>query len=282
MEFQDVLRKYNFRYKKGLGQNFITDESLLRAIVKDAGVASDELVLEIGAGAGTLTRALAERAQEVIAFDVDQELSGILSETLSGIPNVKTIFADVLTLKDAQISALTGGRSFRVVANLPYYITTPLVMRFIESSLPVISLTVMVQKEVADRFCARPDTPDYGAITLAIRLRGEAKMMRKVGRQAFFPSPNVDSAVVRIDIEDRYAARGDIKTVKKLIKAGFAMRRKTLVNNMNAAFPIGKEEAAAMLMKLGYSATVRGEAISLEDYLKIASALERCANTVDS
>lgn len=273
MDFKDVLRKYNFRYKKGLGQNFITDEQLLKAIAGDAGISDTDLVLEIGAGAGTLTRALAERAQEVIAFDVDKDLSDILKETVGGLPNVTTVFADVLELRDREITELTGGRSFKVVANLPYYITTPLLMRFIESGLPVTSLTVLVQKEVADRLCALSDTPDYGAVTLAVRLRGEAKIMRKVGRQVFYPAPNVDSAVVRVDIEDRYAAHGDIKTVKKLIRAGFAMRRKTLVNNISAAFPISKEEAAAILTNLGYRPAVRGEALSLEDYLKIADAL---------
>jgi len=274
MEFQDILRKYNFRFKKGLGQNFITDEALLRAIVRDAGVSSEELVLEIGAGAGTLTRALAAQAQEVIAFDVDRELSDILNETLGGLANVKLVFADVLRLSDEDITALTGDRSFRVVANLPYYITTPLVMRFIESDLPVKSLTVMVQKEVADRFCAPPDTSDYGAITLGIRLRGDAKIMRKVSRNLFYPSPNVDSAVVRIDIEDRYAGQGNYKTVKKLIKAGFAMRRKTLVNNISAAFSVSKEDAAGILTNLNYNPMIRGEALSLEDYLKIASAID--------
>jgi 16S rRNA (adenine1518-N6/adenine1519-N6)-dimethyltransferase len=275
MEFQEILRKYNFRYKKGLGQNFITDETLLRAIVRDAGVTSEDLVLEIGAGAGTLTRALAGQAKQVIAFEVDKELSGILNETLSGLSNIRLVFADVLTLSDEEITELTGGKSFRLVANLPYYITTPLVMRFIESGLPVASLTVMVQKEVADRFCALPNTEDYGAITLAIRLRGEPRITRKIGRQAFFPSPNVDSAVVRIDIKDDYSAQNNTGTIKKLIRAAFAMRRKTLVNNLHAAFSLSKEAAAALLTDIGYPSDVRGEVLSLEDYRKIAEELDK-------
>lgn len=274
MEIQNVLRKYNFRYKKALGQNFISDDGLLKAIVRDADVQKDDLVLEIGAGAGTLTRELAESAAEVLAFDVDEALAPVLAESLAGRDNVKVYFRDVLSMSDEELSELTLGRKFKVAANLPYYITTPLIMRFLESGLPVASLTVMVQKEVADRLVARAGTPDYGSITLAVRLRGEAKIVRKVSRKMFFPEPSVDSAVVNIVITDPYKDFPALTTLKKLIRAGFAMRRKTLANNIVAAFATKKEETAKMLAALGYNENVRGEALELTDYVKIASQLD--------
>lgn len=274
MEIQNVLRKYNFRYKKSLGQNFISDDGLLKAIVRDADVQKDDLVLEIGAGAGTLTRALAESAAEVLAFDVDEALAPVLAENLAGRDNVKVYFRDVLNMTDEELSEITLGRKFKVVANLPYYITTPLIMRFLESGLPVASLTVMVQKEVADRLVARAGTPDYGSITLAVRLRGEAKIARKVSRKMFFPEPSVDSAVVNIVITDPYKDFSAYSTLKKLIRAGFAMRRKTLANNIVAAFAVKKEYTTKLLASFGHNENVRGEALELADYVNIASQID--------
>lgn len=271
METRDLLQKNNFRYKKSLGQNFITDTALLQAIVRDAGVTADDIVIEIGAGAGTLTRALSAVAKTVYAFDVDDDLQPILDEALSDCQNVFTVFKDVLKMTDSEIKEIVN-TPFKVVANLPYYITTPLIMRFMESTLPVLSLTVMVQKEVADRLCAKADTPEYGAITLAVAARGDARVMRGVSRKLFFPPPNVDSAVVRIDVKSRPEIK-DINKLSRLIKAGFAMRRKTFVNNITAAFPISRETAKDTLISLGYNENVRGEALALEDYIKISDKL---------
>lgn len=273
MEIQQILRKYDFRFKKSLGQNFIADKGLLSAIVRDAGIENTDLVLEIGAGAGTLTRELSEKAAEVYAFEVDESLAPILAENLSERDNVKVYFRDILKMTDPQVEEITGGRAFKVAANLPYYITTPLIMRFLESRLPVTSLTVMVQKEVADRLIAKPSTPEYGAITLAVRQRGDAKIVRKVSKNMFYPAPKVDSAVVRIDINHPRDLSPEGKTLSRLIKAGFAMRRKTLVNNISMAFGLSKEAAIAIIKSAGLPETIRGEALDLDNYKALAAAI---------
>lgn len=273
MEIQQILRKYDFRFKKNLGQNFIADKGLLSAIVRDAGIENTDLVLEIGAGAGTLTRELSEKAAEVYAFEVDESLAPILAENLSELDNVKVYFRDILKMTDPQVEEITGGRAFKVAANLPYYITTPLIMRFLESRLPVTSLTVMVQKEVADRLIAKPSTPEYGAITLAVRQRGDAKIVRKVSKNMFYPAPKVDSAVVRIDINHPRDLSPEGKTLSRLIKAGFAMRRKTLVNNISMAFGLSKEAAIAIIKSAGLPETIRGEALDLDNYKALAAAI---------
>ena len=197
---KDIIRGVDFHFNKALGQNFITDANLLDAIVADSGITSDDTVVEIGTGAGTLTRAIAKVAKKVYSFEVDRNLQPVLALSLQGVDNAEVIFRDVLKMKDDELKSVVGD-SFKVVANLPYYITTPLAMRFIESSLDVKSVTIMVQKEVALRFVAKPNTADYSAITLAIEMAGNAQITRNVSRNMFFPSPNVDSAVVRIDID---------------------------------------------------------------------------------
>jgi|AGTN01.1.fsa_nt_gi dimethyladenosine transferase len=268
MEISEIKGKYNFIFKKSLGQNFITDKNLLSAITADAGITREDSVIEIGAGAGTLTRALAEKAGKVFAFEIDTRLEPILKENLSDFDNVELIFEDVLKLTDEEILKIAGG-PFKVVANLPYYVTTPMIMRFIESSLPVRSLTVTVQKEVAERLIARAGTPEFGAITLQVKIRADVKITRKINRELFYPRPEVDSAVVRIDlIEKDYPP-----VLKKIISAAFSMRRKTLVNNLNSAFGIPKEEIREALLKLNYKEDIRGETLEIDDYLKIAVAL---------
>ena len=273
MEVKEILRKYGFTFKKNLGQNFLTEGSLLRAIVKDAGVESEDIVVEIGTGAGTLTSAISEKAKHVYTFDVDTCLQPVLAETLAGKENVTINFLDVLKISDEKLKEIIGEQPFRVVANIPYYVTTPLIMRFLESDLNCKSLTVMVQKEVADRLIAEPDTENYGAITLAVELRGTARVTRNVARQLFHPAPKVDSAVVHIDIDDNKYEIKDKPFLQRLIRAGFQMRRKTLVNNIGASLGITKERAKEVLVNLGYSESIRGEALSIEDYIKIAEAL---------
>ena len=273
MEVKEILRKYGFTFKKNLGQNFLTEGSLLRAIVKDAGVESEDIVVEIGTGAGTLTSAISEKAKHVYTFDVDTCLQPVLAETLAGKENVTINFLDVLKISDEKLKEIIGEQPFRVVANIPYYVTTPLIMRFLESDLNCKSLTVMVQKEVADRLIAEPDTENYGAITLAVELRGTARVTRNVARQLFHPAPKVDSAVVHIDIDDNKYEIKDKPFLQKLIRAGFQMRRKTLVNNIGASLGITKDRAKEVLVSLGYSESIRGEALSIEDYIKIAEVL---------
>lgn len=271
---KDIIRGVNFRFNKALGQNFITDGNLLDAIVADSGVTGDDVVVEIGTGAGTLTRALAKVAKKVFSFEVDRNLEPVLALSLQGVDNVEVVFRDVLKMKDDALAEIVGNK-FKVVANLPYYVTTPLAMRFLESSLDVESLTVMVQKEVADRFVAKANTADYSAITLAIECAGNARVTRNVSRNMFYPSPNVDSAVVRIDVDRQKLAGENTALLHKLVRGAFAMRRKTLANNLSVAFRMSKQQAAELIESCGFSPLVRGEALSLCDYVKLNRALEK-------
>lgn len=270
---KDIIRGVDFHFNKALGQNFITDSNLLDAIVADSGINGDDTVVEIGTGAGTLTRAIAKVAKKVYSFEVDKNLQPVLALSLQGVDNAEVIFRDVLKMKDDELKSVVGD-SFKVVANLPYYITTPLAMRFIESTLDVKSVTIMVQKEVALRFVAKPNTADYSAITLAIEMAGNAQITRNVSRNMFFPSPNVDSAVVRIDIDRTKLDGENAPLLHKLVRSSFAMRRKTLANNLSVAFQIDKAQASAIIEEAGFSPMVRGEALSLDDYKKLTKTLE--------
>lgn len=270
---KDIIRGVDFHFNKALGQNFITDSNLLDAIVADSGINGDDTVVEIGTGAGTLTRAIAKVAKKVYSFEVDRNLQPVLALSLQGVDNAEVIFRDVLKMKDDELKSVVGD-SFKVVANLPYYITTPLAMRFIESTLNVKSVTIMVQKEVALRFVAKPNTADYSAITLAIEMAGNAQITRNVSRNMFFPSPNVDSAVVRIDIDRTKLDGENAPLLHKLVRSSFAMRRKTLANNLSVAFQIDKQEAGKLIEEAGFSPMVRGEALSLDDYKKLTKTLE--------
>lgn len=269
---KDIIRGVDFHFNKALGQNFITDANLLDAIVADSGINGDDTVVEIGTGAGTLTRAIAKVAKRVYSFEVDRNLQPVLALSLQGVDNAEVIFRDVLKMKDDELKSVVGD-SFKVVANLPYYITTPLAMRFIESSLDVKSVTIMVQKEVALRFVAKPNTADYSAITLAIEMAGNAQITRNVSRNMFFPSPNVDSAVVRIDIDRTKLDGENAPLLHKLVRSSFAMRRKTLANNLSVAFQVDKQEAGKLIEEAGFSPMVRGEALSLDDYKKLTKTL---------
>lgn len=270
---KDIIRGVDFHFNKALGQNFITDANLLDAIVADSGINGDDTVVEIGTGAGTLTRAIAKVAKKVYSFEVDRNLQPVLALSLQGVDNAEVVFRDVLKMKDDELKSVVGD-SFKVVANLPYYITTPLAMRFIESTLDVKSVTIMVQKEVALRFVAKPNTADYSAITLAIEMAGNAQITRNVSRNMFFPSPNVDSAVVRIDIDRTKLDGENAPLLHKLVRSSFAMRRKTLANNLSVAFQIDKQEAGKLIEEAGFSPMVRGEALSLDDYKKLTKTLE--------
>ena len=270
MKMKDVLQATSFRFNKALGQNFISDTNLLKGIVTDSGITPDDVVVEIGTGAGTLTRQIASVAKQVYSFEVDQNLIPVHELSLSGIDNLQVIFRDVLKMKDDEFKSIVGEGEFKVVANLPYYITTPLIMRFLESDLNLTSLTIMVQEEVGRRLVAKPNTADYSAITLAVLLRGEGTITRKVGRNMFYPAPNVDSAVVRIDVDKNKLAGENKALIHKLVRSAFLMRRKTLVNNLNASFGLSKAEAAEKLIAAGLDERVRGEALSLEDYVNLS------------
>jgi len=266
---KDLIKNSNFRFNKNLGQNFVFDINLLDAIVKDSGVTSDDTVVEIGTGAGTLTKSIAKVAKKVYSFEVDRNLQEILSLSLQGVDNVEVIFKDVLRMKDSEIREIVQS-PFKVVANLPYYITTSLVLRFLNSDLDVQGITIMVQKEVADRFVAKANTEEYSAITLAIEMKGEATITRDVNKTMFFPAPNVDSAVVRIDFDKNKLAGEDEKLLTKLTRSAFSMRRKTLANNLSTSFGISKQEAENRIVEAGFEPKIRGEVLTLEDYKKLS------------
>lgn len=268
----DTLKKNNFRFNKQFGQNFITDQNLLRAIVDDAKITKDDVVVEIGPGAGTLTREIAKKAKEVYSFEIDNNLAPILNETLQDCPNSTVIFKDFQKVDDEQLNQILNNREYKVVANLPYYITTPIIMKFIESTYPPKSITVMVQKEVAERLKSNAVTSEIGAISLSIALYGDVEMTRVVSRKMFMPEPNVDSAVIRIDMQNKYD-NIDKKPVKKLIKAAFNMRRKTFLNNISNAFNISKDRIKEVLKELNIDENIRGEAVSIDNYIAIAKKL---------
>lgn len=272
-KIKDILIDNGFRFNHNLGQNFITDKNLLDKIVELSGVDENDVVVEIGTGAGTLTRAIAEKAKKVYSFEVDRALKPVLDETLSGLDNVEVIFKDVLKMKDKELLEIVGEK-FKVVANIPYYITTALVMRFLEKGVHPSAITVMVQKEVADRFVAKPATEDYGAITMAISLYGDANIVGQVDKSMFYPVPKVDSSIVRIDVYDKYAGV-DKKKVNKTIKCAFMMRRKTLLNNLTAVYPVQKDEAAKILESLNIDLKARGETLTLDQIIEISDLLSK-------
>lgn len=266
-----ILRDNEFRFNKQFGQNFITDSNLLKAIVADSGVTDSDTVLEIGTGAGTLTKAIADVAKRVISFEVDRNLLPILERTLIGYDDkVELIFKDIMRVSDEELDEIISGE-YRLIANLPYYITTPIIMRFLERQNKPKSITIMVQKEVAERLTARAGTADYGAITVAVDLVGTARIDRIVKKEMFMPSPKVDSAVVTIDVIDKFKGT-DIAKVKKVLKASFAMRRKTLSNNL-MTLGLSREKANEAIRSLGLDERIRGEMLSTEQFIELTQAI---------
>ena len=264
----EVLASQGFKFKKQFGQNFITDQNLLASIVEGTGADKNSTVVEIGCGAGTLTKAIAARAKSVVAFEIDRELAPVLAVTLAGVDNAEVVFRDFSRVNMEEFERAMP--PYIVIANLPYYITTPLVMQFIERSKKCLSLTVMVQEEVAERFCAQAGTAEYGAVTANIALRGVCKIVRRVPRTMFYPRPNVDSAVVRIDIAEGNVRVKDAALYKKVVRAAFASRRKTFENNLMQTFGICRAAAGAALSACGHDAKVRGEPLSPNQFAALA------------
>ena len=259
-ELKTVLDKHGFRFKKQFGQNFLSDTNLLDSIVTASGIDENTTVVEIGCGAGTLTKAIAKKAKKVYAFDIDRDLQPVLAETLKGCENIEVIFRDFNKINLQEFEKEIG--EYSVVANLPYYITTPLVAKFLEESEKVQSLSIMVQEEVAERFCAKEDTPEYGSITASIALKGEAKIIKRVSRNLFMPRPNVDSAVVRIDFQRGRIQVKDEKAYRQTVKCAFLNRRKTLENNLVNFFKVSRETAKKILAEAGVDEKARGETLS--------------------
>lgn len=268
---RDTLKKYNFTFKKSLGQNFLTDENLLSSIAASSGVTKEDTVVEIGCGAGTLTRALSDVAARVVAYEVDRDLQPILGETLRGIENVEVVFRDFSKENLQRLYDEIG--AYTVVANLPYYVTTPIVTRLLEEGVGVKGICVMVQQEVAERFCAKEDTPEYGSITAAIALRGKAKIVKRVGRNLFYPAPNVDSAVVKIDFIDDALPVKSKDAYKKTVRCAFLNRRKTLENNLMRTFSLSREAAADVLRLAEVDEKARGETLSPTRLAKLSDVL---------
>ena len=268
---RETLNKHGFRFNKQFGQNFISDKNLLSAIVSDAGVTSDDTVVEVGAGAGALTYELATVAKKVISYEIDKNLKSVLEEKLKVFDNVELIFADALKESEEEISKRAGG-VFKLVANLPYYITTPLIFKFLE--MPVKSITVLVQKEVAERMCAKAGDDAYGVLSVGIALFGTARITRIVKRQMFYPVPDVDSALVNITFDSKLTTE-QRKAVREVVKTAFAMRRKTLYNNLRAIY--GGETSANALERAKIDASARAETLTLDDYVKLSEILAETA-----
>ena len=273
----EVIKKYEFCFQKKFGQNFLIDGHVLDKIIAGAGVTKDDMVLEIGPGIGTMTQYLAEAAGKVVAVEIDRNLLPILQETLADYDNVKVIHADVLSLDlEKLVQEENGGRPIKVVANLPYYITTPIIMALFEQHVPLANVTVMVQKEVAARMKSGPGSKDYGALSLAVQYYAKPYIVANVPPNCFMPRPNVDSAVIRLTrYEEPPVQVKDEKMLFKIIRASFNQRRKTLQNGLNNSSELNftKDQIAAAIAEAGFSPSVRGEALTLEQFAKLTDIL---------
>lgn len=271
----EVLQKYDFVFQKKFGQNFLIDPHVLDKIVNAAGITKDDFVLEIGPGIGTMTQYLAAAAGKVFAVEIDKALIPILGDTLKDFPNVQVINEDILKVDVKKLAEEhNNGKPIKVVANLPYYITTPIIMGLFESGVPVDSITVMVQKEVAERMQVGPGTKDYGALSLAVQYYAEPYIVANVPPNCFMPRPKVGSAVIRLTRHEKPPVEvKDEKLMFRLIRASFNQRRKTLANGLNNSSELSftKEEIQQTIEACGFPPGVRGEALTLEDFARLAN-----------
>lgn len=276
---KEVINKYSFAFQKKFGQNFLIDANILENIVGAAEISKEDFVLEIGPGIGTMTQYLCEAAGQVVAVEIDKMLIPILQDTLSEYDNVEIINQDVLKVDiKSMAEEKNQGKPIKVVANLPYYITTPIIMGLFESKVPIESITIMVQKEVADRMQTGPGSKDYGALSLAVQYYADAKVMLNVSASCFMPRPNVDSAVIQltrhrkapVDVEDE-------KLMFQIIRASFNQRRKTLVNGLKNSLELdfSKEEILSAIQEIGKPDTIRGEALTLEEFAMLSNQLKK-------
>lgn len=273
----ETIKKYDFAFQKKFGQNFLIDEHVLNKIILAAGVTKEDVVLEIGPGFGTMTQYLAENAKEVIAVEIDKTLIPILQDTLADYDNVTIINEDILKVDIKTLAEeKNGGKPIKVVANLPYYITTPIIMGLFESHVPLDNITVMVQKEVAERMQAGPGTKDYGALSLAVQYYAEPYIAANVPPNCFIPRPNVGSAVIRLTRWENPPVKvKDEAFLFSLVRASFNQRRKTLQNSLvNGGVPVTKEQIITALEKMELSPTVRGEALTLEQFAMLSDLLQ--------
>lgn len=269
---KETIKKYDFKFNKKFGQNFIFDTNLLNAIVGDADIDKNTTVLEIGCGAGSLTHAIASKAKRVVGYEIDKNLIPLLQENLKTDNNVEIVFEDVMTQKMEDIEKRLGD-DYVIVANLPYYITTPIIFKFLDGATRLKRLVIMVQLEVAERLTAKPNTANYGAITAQLDYRANVKQMRVVKRNMFTPAPNVDSAVVRIDFVKKYDIKNE-NLLQNLIKSAFQMRRKTLANNLKNTFGFNAETCTMLFDKMGLDASVRGEKLNSEQFVTLSNIID--------
>lgn len=275
----EILKKYNFNFQKRFGQNFLIDSNILAKIVESAEVTKEDFVLEIGPGIGTMTQYLAESAREVVAVEIDKSLIPILGDTLSSYDNVTVINEDILKVDiERLVQEKNQGKPIKVVANLPYYITTPIIMGLFESHVPLKSITIMVQKEVADRMQVGPGTKDYGALSLAVQYYARPEIIAYVSPACFIPKPNVGSAVIRLDrYEKPPVETEDEAFLFAVIKAAFNQRRKTLANGLANARELGitRQQAEEALLQMELSPSIRGEALTLREFADLSNILYR-------
>ena len=272
-----VIEKYDFHFAKKYGQNFLIDRSMLEKIIDSAEISKEDCVLEIGPGIGTMTQYLAERAGRVVVVEIDSNLIPILNETLSGYDNVTIINDDILKVDlHRLVEEYNEGRPIKVVANLPYYITTPIVLGLLEKRVPLLSITIMVQKEVADRMQVGPGTKDYGALSLAVQYYSSPKIVAIVPPECFMPRPKVASAVICLSLYSEPPVKAeDPSYMFRLIRASFNQRRKTLANSLanDSSLNLTREDVTAALGKMGLSETVRGETLTLEEFAELSNIL---------
>lgn len=273
---KEIINKYSFAFQKKFGQNFLIDSNVLESIIRGAEITKDDFVLEIGPGIGTMTQYLCEAARQVVAVEIDKMLIPILEDTLSEYDNVEVINQDVLKVDIKSLAEeKNNGKPIKVVANLPYYITTPIIMGLFESGVPIGSITIMVQKEVADRMQTGPGSKDYGALSLAVQYYATAKVILNVSATCFMPRPNVDSAVIKLTRHKEPTVNvADEKLMFKIIRASFNQRRKTLVNGLKNSpeLSFSKEQIVKAIEKIGKPETIRGEALTLEEFAELANA----------
>jgi 16S rRNA (adenine1518-N6/adenine1519-N6)-dimethyltransferase len=276
---KDILKKYGFSFKKSLGQNFLIDTNILKKIVSFANLDENSGAIEIGPGIGALTEQLARTSKKVVAFEIDQRLLPILNDTLSPYPNVKIIHNDVLEADVAEVitEEFNAINDIMVVANLPYYVTTPIIMKLLEEHLPIRGIVCMLQKEVADRISAKPGTKEYGSLSIAVQYYTEAETVMIVPKTVFVPQPNVDSAVIRLTVRERPAVTVTDETFFfQVTRASFAQRRKTLLNNLTSQLPDGKQKKEDILQALsasGIDPARRGETLSLKEFGLLSNEL---------
>lgn len=274
---KEIINKYDFAFKKNFGQNFLIDQFVLDKIVSSADVSKDDIVIEIGPGIGTLTACLAKNAKKVIAVEIDKTLIPILEDTLSNFNNIEIINEDILKVDIKKIAEENKNSKIKVVANLPYYITTPIIMNILENRLPIESITVMIQKEVAYRMEAKPGTKDYGSLSVIVQYFCSPYLVANVPQNCFMPRPNVDSAVIKLTTLEKPPVDVDnLDLFYYVVKTAFSQRRKTLLNCIFNAenFKFSKEEIADILTEAGFDVNIRGERLNIEDFAKLTKVIE--------